>query len=135
MLSKMTLWDKILVCSLIIIRFAWLGLIVLFNIKEGTKVIEIKVYGNLVDKLTLTEDAENIYSFKFSENTGYIEFKNGEIRMLEMDKDICPEAICSKTGWIKEEYETIVCMPNGIIVNIKNNENSQEKDNDIDIVA
>lgn len=135
MLSKMTLWDKILIFSLIVISFAWLGLAFLFNSKEGTKIVEIKVYGNLVEKLTLTENAENIYSFEFAENTGYIEVKDGAVRMLEMDKDICPEGICSKTGWIKESYETIVCMPNGISINIKNNENKIEKNNDIDAIA
>ncbi len=135
MLSKMTLWDKMLIFSLIVISFAWLGLAFLFNSKEGTKIVEIKVYGNMVEKLSLTEDTSNIYSFEFEENTGYIEVKDGAVRMLEMDKDICPEGICSKTGWIKEEYETIVCMPNGISVNIKNNENNKEKDNDIDMVA
>lgn len=135
MLGKMTLWDKILIFSLIVISFAWLGLVFLFNSKEETKIVEIKVYGNLVEKLTLTESAKNIYSFEFAENTGYIEVKDGAVRMLEMDKDICPEGICSKTGWIKETYETIVCMPNGITVNIKNNENSLEKNNDIDVIA
>ncbi|WP_019228263.1 NusG domain II-containing protein [Sedimentibacter sp. B4] len=135
MLSKMTLWDKILICSLIIISLAWLGLAVLFNTKVETKVIEIKVYGNIVEKLLLTEEAADTYSFEYGENTGFIEVKDGAVRMLEMDKAICPEEICSKTGWIKEEYETIVCMPNGIIVNIKNNTNNQENDIDIDIVA
>lgn len=135
MLSKMTLWDKILICSLIIISLAWLGSAVLFNTKEGTKIIEIKVYDNLVEKILLTEDAANTYSFKFGENTGFIEVKDGAVRMLEMDKVICPEEICSKTGWIKEEFETIVCMPNGITVNIKSNVNIQENYNDIDAVA
>lgn len=134
MISKMTLWDKILICSLIIISLAWLGLAVLFNTKVGTKVIEIKVNGNMVEKLLLTEDTSNTYSFKFGKNTGFIEVKDGAVRMLEMDKDICPEEICSKTGWIKEEYETIVCMPNGIIVNIKNT-NSQKNNFDMDIVV
>nr|WP_312578861.1 NusG domain II-containing protein [Sedimentibacter sp.] len=135
MLSKMTLWDKILIFSLIVISFAWLGLAFLFNSKVGTKIVEIKVYGNLVEKLTLTENTKDIYSFEFAENTGYIEVKDGAVRMLEMDKDICPDGICSKTGWVKEAYEVIVCMPNGITVNIKNNENNKEKDNDIDMVA
>ncbi|WP_312831706.1 NusG domain II-containing protein [Sedimentibacter saalensis] len=135
MLSKMTLWDKILICSLIIISVAWLGLAVLFGTKDEAKVIEIKVNGNIVEKLLLSEEAANTYSFKFGENTGFIEVKNGAVRMLEMDKDICPEEICSKTGWIKEEYETIVCMPNGIIVNIKSDTNNQENDIDIDVVA
>ncbi|MGD9570071.1 MAG: NusG domain II-containing protein [Sedimentibacter sp.] len=132
MLNKMTLWDKILICSLIIISITWLGLTVLFYSNEGNKIIEIEVYGELVEKLSLTEDAENIYSFKFGENTGYIEVKDGAVRMLEMDKEICPEGICSNTGWIKKEYETIVCMPNGIIVNIKENNESNQ---DIDIIA
>lgn len=132
MLRKMTLWDKILICLLIIISFAWLGLALLFNTKEGTKIIKIEVYGNLVEKLSLTENAANIYSFEFGENTGYIEVKDGAVRMLEMDKVICPNSICSKTGWIKEEYETIVCMPNGIVVSIENKEGNNE--NEIDII-
>ena len=135
MLNKMTLWDKVLICSLIVISFTWLGLALLFSAKEGTKTVEIEVYGKLVEKITLTEDAENTYSFEFGENIGYLEVKNGAVRMLEMDIDVCPEGICSNTGWVKEEYESIVCMPNGIIVNIKNNKNIQEKNNDIDVVA
>lgn len=78
-------------------------------------------------------DAADTYSFKFEENTGYIEVKDGAVRMLEMEKDICPERICSNTGWIKESYETIVCMPNGIIVNIR--EDKDNFDNDIDVIA
>ncbi len=135
MLNKMTLWDKILICLLIVISFAWLGSSVLLNSKEGTKIIEIKVNGDLAEELSLAEDASNIYSFEFGESTGYIEVKDGAVRMLEMNKEICPESICSKTGWIKEAYETIVCMPNGIIVNIRNNENNLEKNNDIDVIV
>lgn len=133
MLNKMKLWDKILICSLIIISIAWFVFVVIFSKKEDTKVIEIKIYGNLVERLTITEDTDNIYNFEFGENTGYIEVKDGAVRMLEMDRKICPEAICSKTGWISKDYEIIVCMPNGINVNIKNNENNQK--HDIDMVV
>lgn len=132
MLNEMTLWDKILIISLIIISIAWLGLTVLFYSGEGNKIIEIEVYGDLVERLSLTEDAENIYSFQFGENTGYIEVKDGAVRMLEMDKEICPDSICSNTGWIKKEYETIVCMPNRIIVNIKE---KNEINQDVDAIA
>lgn len=135
MLSKMTLWDKILVCSVIVISLVWLGLAILFNIREGARTIEIKVYGDMVEKLALKEGDSNIYSFEYGQNTGYIEVKNGAVRMLEMDEEACPEGICSKTGWIKEEFETIVCMPNGITVNIKNNGKIQEKSDEIDIIA
>lgn len=133
MLNKMKLGDKILICSLIIISLAWFIFVLLFSKKEDTKIIEIKVYGSLVEALTITEDAEKIYNFEFGEKTGYIEVKDGAVRMLEMDRKICPDAICSKTGWISNDYEIIVCMPNGITVNIKSNENNQKQD--IDIVA
>ena len=133
MLYKMKLWDKILICSFIIISLAWFAFVVFFSKKENTKTIEIKVYGNLVEKLTVTEDADNIYNFEFGDNTGYIEVKDGAVKMLEMERKICPDAICSKTGWISNDYEIIVCMPNGITVNIKSNGNNQK--HDIDIVV
>lgn len=128
-----------LVFSLIVISLTWLVMAMSNKTsnkaKEGTKTVEIVAHGNLVEKFTITEDAKNIYSFEFGKNTGYIEVKDGAVRMLEMDRDICPEGICSKTGWIKKTYETIVCMPNGIIVNIKNNENILEKNDDTDVIV
>lgn len=39
--------------------------------------------------------------------------------MLEMDKKICPNKICSNTGWINKSYETIVCAHNSILVTIE----------------
>lgn len=132
MLNKMKLWDKILICTLTIISVGWIVFTMFFYSNEGNKTIEIIVDGNLVEKLFLTEEDENIYNFQFGENTGYIEIKNGAVRMLEMDREICPESICSKTGWIKEVYETIVCLPNNIIVKVNG---SNDLENDIDILV
>lgn len=39
--------------------------------------------------------------------------------MLEMDKKICPNAICSYDGWIDKGYQSIVCLPNNIVVIIE----------------
>ncbi|WP_242862126.1 NusG domain II-containing protein [Clostridium intestinale] len=55
----------------------------------------------------------------FNNNTGYIEVKDGKVRMLEMSKEICPNSICSDTGWIDKIYQSIVCLPNNIIVTIE----------------
>ncbi len=134
MLSKMTLWDKILIGTFIIVNIIWLGFILLPGSKSTDKIIEIKVYGDIVERLSAAEDSEDIYSFEFGGNTGYVEVKNSGVRMLEMNKDICPEGICSKTGWITKEHEAIVCMPNGIVVSIKEN-NVKTQENDIDIIA
>jgi hypothetical protein len=45
--------------------------------------------------------------------------------MLEMDKEICPNAICSDTGWISKSYQTKVCLPNSIIVTLEKNQNDE----------
>ena len=43
------------------------------------------------------------------------EIRGGEIRMTEAD---CPDQICVHTGWIDQEHDMIVCMPNKVVVQI-----------------
>lgn len=40
---------------------------------------------------------------------GVLEAEPGRIRFSKMD---CPDKICEKTGWLREENQTAVCMPN-----------------------
>ncbi len=127
-LKKMTLWDKILISTIIIINMSFI-LFNILNISTGKKIIEVKVNNEIVQRISITDKTEDTYSFQFEENTGYLEVKSGSVRMLEMEKNICPERICSDTGWISNDYENIVCLPNSIIVNIEENE-----DNDVDII-
>lgn len=50
--------------------------------------------------------------------------------MLEMDRKICPDAICSDTGWIRKKYQSIVCLPNKIVVRFQ-----QEQEDEVDIIS
>ena len=79
----------------------------------------IKVENEIVKKIEINNRTKGTYNFKFNNNEGEIEIKNGAVKMKEMRKIICPRGICSKTGWIEKSYETIVCMPNKIIVSIE----------------
>ncbi|HBN86511.1 MAG TPA: hypothetical protein DDZ89_22060 [Clostridiales bacterium] len=84
----------------------------------------VMVQRNGVILLQLTDDELNragIYGFEFDGKIGYIEVKDRRIRMLPMDTTICPQAICSDTGWIDRGPRIIVCMPNQIIVRYKSN--------------
>jgi hypothetical protein len=45
-----------------------------------------------------------------------------------MDKKICPNAICSDTGWISKPYQTIVCLPNHIVLSLEGS-----KKDDVDV--
>jgi len=91
------------------------------NTGNKEKII-VKVQGKIVKDLPLNKDNKSkVYKFNFNNNYGYIETKNGKVRMLEMDRKICPKEVCSDTGWISKKYQIIVCMPNKITVNIDSN--------------
>ena len=95
---------------------------------NNSKVIErdgyriISVDNKVIEEIPMNGLEESkIHEFNFEQNVGYIEIKNGKIRMIEMDKKICPQAICSDTGWIDKSYQSIICLPNKIIVTIEGN--------------
>ena len=44
-----------------------------------------------------------------------LEIKDGAVHMLSAD---CPDQICVHTGWIDQEHDMIVCMPNKVVVQI-----------------
>jgi hypothetical protein len=45
-----------------------------------------------------------------------VEVNKGKIRVLHSD---CPQHICEKMGWIQNKGQTIVCIPNHILIEIK----------------
>jgi hypothetical protein len=49
-----------------------------------------------------------------------------------MPEELCPNGICSDTGWIKHPGQVIVCSPNQLIVKIQGSNNSQS---DIDEIS
>ena len=100
------------------------------NSNKNEKVV-IQVQGKVIKEIPLNKNEKNkIYKFTFNSNNGYIEIKNKSVRILDMDKKICPKGICSNTGWISNKYQLIVCLPNKIVVSIKS-----IKDGAIDAVS
>lgn len=94
-----------------------------FNLQEASaaeqKYAVIYVQNQRVAELSLSVGDQynhNIQFGKNNEHTAVIEVNNGQIRMLPMDEALCPRAICSHTGWITYSYESIVCLPNQIMI-------------------
>ncbi|MEW9093490.1 MAG: NusG domain II-containing protein [Clostridiaceae bacterium] len=125
---KMKKLDKIIIIVFLLLSILPMGFLMLIKSSNENSSIIIKVNGKVEKSIPLNnKDTSEIYEFSFNENVGYVEVKNGRVRMLEMSEEICPNAICSDTGWIDKGYQSIVCLPNNIIVTIEGN-----KDNDID---
>ncbi len=111
--------DIVIIATLILISLITSGFIISSKAKAKGGYAVVRVDNKVVKKVPLNQ--KGIYDFKFGENSGFIEVKDNAVRMKEMDKDICPEGICSDTGWISKGYQSIVCLPNRIIVSFENN--------------
>ena len=53
-----------------------------------------------------------------------LEIKNKKVRVI---KSTCRNKICIKTGWISKEGESIVCVPNRVIIKILGNSFQKKK--------
>lgn len=125
-LIQLKILDKIIIVVLIVATIVPAGIVILKSFNKPNNNIVIKVDNKVVKQIPLTKvNSSKTYDFKFKNNTGYIEVKDGKVRMLVMDKKICPNAICSDTGWISKSYQTIVCLPNSIIVSLENNQSNE----------
>ena len=49
-----------------------------------------------------------------------------------MNRDACPLGICSETGWINSAHQSIVCLPNEIIITLRENPTEKELFENID---
>lgn len=85
----------------------------------GPKYAKVFVQNRQVAELSLTSGDKFGYLLTFGENnqyTAHLEIDDGRIRMLPLSEDLCPRAVCSHTGWIEYSYESIVCLPNQIVI-------------------
>ncbi|WZL73991.1 NusG domain II-containing protein [Clostridiaceae bacterium 35-E11] len=121
----MTGWDKVLIILILIVSIAGIVFVTVAGANMDQKYIVIRVNNAIVKKISIEKDSQNkIYDFQFNHHTGYVEVNDGAVRMVKMDKNICPRSICSDTGWIDKKYQSIVCLPNKIMVTFE--ENSEE---------
>jgi hypothetical protein len=121
---KLKVLDKIVIIIVLIFSVLPTGLLILAKPSNVHSNIVIRVDDKIVKEIPLIKKSKSsTYEFSFNNNKGYIEVKDGKVRMLVMDRKICPNAICSDTGWIDKSYQSIVCLPNKIIVTIEGNNN------------
>ncbi len=100
---------------LIIIVIAFVSLFFLINKEEGTAVV---AYYEDKKVLTVPLDVDNKYIINGYLGEVQIEIKNNRVRVLEENS---PRHLCSNQGWISKSYESIICLPNKVIINIENN--------------
>jgi len=114
-LNRLTLLDVIAIVLLLLLSTS----VILHN-KLGSnlpwaRVAEASIFRDgelLFQHLRLDNDQEVV----LSNGAMIVEVKEGRIRVKESD---CPRRICLHTGWIQHPGETIVCVPNKIVIEIE----------------
>lgn len=116
--------DLKLILLIFIITFSMI-FIMIFTKKDGNKKAVVYYENKVILTIDLNNNLKKDYIVKGYNGDVKIVTKNGKIRV---DEENSPMHICSKQGFISESYETIVCLPNKIIIKI-------ETDNEYDTIV
>ncbi len=116
---KVTFFDKFFIALILSVSLA--GFVVNLRLDAGAEQRYITVYVDnvFVKEISFNEQTEHTVKIPFGdggEHHATLEISEGRVRMLPIDPEHCPRGICSHTGWISRNYQSIVCVPNRIIV-------------------
>jgi len=110
-------WDLLLISSIILFSvFSILGVIQQRNQRPGGKKA-VLIYQNqrLIEEVNLEKDK----AVFLKEGNMQIEINAQRVRVA---KSVCPQHVCMHMGWIKYSGQTIVCVPNQVLIEIKSTE-------------
>ena len=77
----------------------------------------IEVNGRQIDKRILSTTDSYRKVIPLADTQAVLEVDRGRVR-ISPHRKICPDGICSAIGWIKNSGETIVCVPNKLMIKI-----------------
>ena len=134
-LKYMTVYDKILIISILIISLSFIIFPVFKNwivysdseTDESTKkYIVIQHKNKIIQRVSLDSSFNEepmIFKVKGDIGISKIEIYNGRVRIKKApEKD--PMKVCEKTGWISTPGPSIICVPNQITVWIEATQNN-----------
>lgn len=99
----------------LVLFFSIASIIVAYSrIRQHSSALTALIYEKekLVQQVPLTEEK----TLTLAKGQMQIEIKTGKIRVKKAD---CPQHICMNMGWIKYPGQTIVCVPNQVLIEVK----------------
>ena len=79
--------------------------------RQAGAVAEVTVDGEVVMTLPLSEDTTVI----LGEGTNTLVIQDGTVRVTEAS---CPDHVCMDRGAVRYDGETIVCLPNKVVITV-----------------
>ncbi len=105
---------KLIIAILIIITIFFI--IYYLNFKKAN-LAYVYYENNLI--LTIDLSIDDVYEVNGGNGIVKIEVLNNQIRVIEENS---PRHLCSKQGFISNTGQSIICLPNKIIIELPNNE-------------
>ena len=116
--------DVILIVFVLVI--AAIGLIYLFNFRAVGNTVKVTVDGDIFGVYMLSENATiDIETGKNDEHLNRLIIKDGK---AYIETATCPDGICVDHRPISRDGESIICLPNKVVVSIITQNNSDNPD-------
>ena len=107
--------NDILLLSLVLAA-AILGALLISFLREDGKTVTVSVDGELFGQYPLAEDKTvEIASGESGDNRNLLVISNGKAYVSDAD---CPNHDCVRVRAISSEGETIICVPNRVVISI-----------------
>ena len=104
--------EIIFITIILLLSTGWLFLQQRQKVAAGQVIVQLE--GEIFGTYTLEEQ-----QWITIKDHNLLEINEGKIRMKEAQ---CPDQICVKQGWINKEGDSIVCLPNKVIITLKKKE-------------
>lgn len=129
MRNKINKYDIGLIVVIILVNVFILIYGSMNTVEKGDKIALVYSDNKLVGEYTLTENYDTEFTVEGDNGFNTIHIENGKVWIHEAT---CPDKICLSQGKISSGGEVIVCLPNRMMVQIKDETESVD---DLDIIV
>ncbi len=120
------IFDKILIIILLITAISFNFLLnKIFSYSEANNTVTVTINKNLYDTYDLTKNST--YTINHGNNYNTFKVEDGYVKMIDAN---CNDKLCIHQRKINSNFETIVCLPNNLVIEI-----SSEIESEIDSIA
>ena len=94
---------------------------------QNDRIVVVEVEGEVVKELDFPQGGETkTVEIDIPKGETTLKLENDKVRVEPMPSEICPRGICYSTGWIRHPQETIVCVPNQMVITIEGDEEEEK---------
>lgn len=115
-ISKKSIISILIVLALLVV-FA----VIFYSTRKSGNIVVIYHDGNVIGHYALSSDREIQIKDKSGNITNIVCIRDSQVYMKEAD---CPDQICVNQGRKSLDGESITCLPNRVVVEVKGNDRS-----------